>query len=711
MSETREQLAVVNHTGGHALVSAVAGSGKTRTLIARIIKQLQRGVDPRRILVLMFNRSAADDFSIRLKTTARDLMLATPDVRTFHAFGKSVCEALENQGLIPIARLITKDYELRKIMRDVLDGVNSRLPPADRFDTANPEVLETALDVIDQFKNELIPHTPLFKRQPVRWQLAFSAWESRRLDGTERFRSFTDLLYDPVDSMVTNVAVHNFVTNHYNEIMVDEFQDTNDLQVVFLQHIAGTRGSITAVGDEDQCIYGFRAAKPEFMTHKFEDLFPNTTRFGLTASFRYGHQVALLANNSIQLNKQRTDKICVSASKHQTDISLIMAKANPHQEVITALKNWVASGRRLSECAILIREFSHGSLTETALMRENIPYRLVGNKVFFERREILAMRAAMTIATDTWENVQTDELRHSMIEALLTVPPLYLKRYELDSLIKMASASERPHEVLAKAISVKRGPNKGYAGRHYQVFCDHIENCTKANIDSPAASFIANAVLRLDLTTVFAAAEASHQAAQERLQLLFSFAKIADQDKLSIKAFNELIETLSTKIGKGAEHDSVLLTSIHRTKGLEYPHVIIPELSDNRFPSDHDAMEDERRLFYVAVTRAQERLTLISPYDQLLLSWIKERLHGAPGVEVQASRFLYEASPLLARDAAQAIAQDTSPLTPAIMGKDENGAHRKHLERYTGMVVDVTEMMAANAAPHEDNDQESIQIL
>ncbi len=684
MSETQEQLAVVRHKTGHALVGAVAGSGKTRTLIARIIHNLQMGTDPKRMLVLMFNRSAMEDFERRLRDKTRESILPPPRVRTFHAFGKDVCDALAKAGLIPVARLVSHEYELRKIMREVLEQANAILPDTDRFDTSNNEVLADALAVIDDLKNSMIINVDsLWRQQPSKWRDVFSTWEKRRTQGSDRFRSFTDLMFDPVQYMLDDEKVLQFVTNHYDEVLVDEFQDVNELQVAFLRHIAGTRARVIAVGDEDQCIYGFRAARPEYMTYRFSEVFPGTIRYSLSVTFRYGHEVAILANNSIRHNKHRTDKLCVSAAGNRTRLNVLMTPPSQVQnEVIRALRAWQDSGRRLDECAILLREFSHGSLTETALMKADIPYRLVGAPPFLERREILAMRAALVIAMRAWDSVPSDELKRDMLEAVLTVPPLYIKRSDMDRLIRMAMASHNPHETLLQAVQVMRGTVKGYAGRHYEVFCKHIEFCMSVSPSMPAAEFLLTIIDRLDLATIFMRNEVNHHAAAEKLGLLHAFTSMATKDGLCLADFMALIDMLASKIGRGNEEDSVLMTSIHRTKGLEFPHVIIPELSDACFPSDHDNLEDERRLFYVAVTRAIELLTLLPPQDPLLPVWLKDRHAGSPPGEIRASRFLYEASPILARDAALAIEQGDDVITPAIIGADIEGWQARTLSRY-----------------------------
>lgn len=700
---TQEQLAVIRHDGGHALVGAVAGSGKTRTLVERIVSRLRGGADARRILVLMFNRAAMEDFQRRLKEASSSFALPLPKVRTFHAFGLDVCTALQNHGLIPPARLINKEYELRKIMRDVLDQINTTLPAEETFDTSINDTMMDALNVVDSIKNDLIMEDEeARKATPEKWQQVFKLWEHRRTGGNDRFRSFTDLLYDPVFHLTKDEEVALFLKNHYEEILVDEFQDVNTLQVHFLKHIAGTRAKVIAVGDEDQTVYVFRSAKPEFMTHQFEETFPNTTRYTLSASFRYGHNIAILANSTIRHNTARTDKICVSAARHETALAVTMLKEQTGDEVVAALNDWKSKGRRLDECAILVREYSHAILTETALMRSNTPYRLVGAKPFFERREVLAMRASLIIANGCWADIEPEERRHDLIASLLTVPPLYLKRQDLDSLCKMAAASPNPEDVLYQAVSQLRSKIKGFAGERYRTFCNHIDFCKSAGGTAVASQFLTEINKRLDLPTVFVRNESSSSAAREKIQLLNEFTRVAHKGSYSVAEFHKIIEELSAKIGKGGEGDSVLLTSIHRSKGMEFPHVLLPELSDERFPSDPEAIEDERRLFYVALTRAQERLTMLVPYDPQLIEWVSKKHVGFPATDIRASRFVFECNPSLAVLACQAIEGEEPLITESIVGVDPSGLQTRYLQRYERQLETLRENLAAAQDPDLD---------
>ncbi|MDN0082454.1 ATP-dependent helicase [Crenobacter sp. SG2305] len=682
--ETIEQLAVIHHEQGHALVGAVAGSGKTRTLIARITHRLKRGQDPRRMLVLMFNRSARDDFEKRLKPACRGIMATPPRVRTFHAFGLDLCKALQDRGLIPPAKLIEKDWELRRIARDVLEQVNLQLDEEDRFDTSNNETLADFLAMVDSIKNTLLLRDDEgFKSLAQKWRYGFTAFEERRLNGVEKFRTFTDLIYDPVMATFEHPDIAAFVANKYDEILVDEFQDVCELQVQLLVSVAGTRAQVVAVGDEDQTIYAFRNARPDYMIHQFEQLFPNTTRYTLSATFRYGHAVALLANHSIRHNTERTDKLCISAAAHQTDLSILLVRDDIGSQVLKALQDWTASGRALSECAILVREYSHAIMAETALVRNDIPYRLVGAPPFFERREVMAMRAAVLTATDSWHLVDTPERKRALLEALLTVPPLFLKRGDQEMLINMAMAEDDPAEALRDAIGNMRSNAKGYAVKRYKLFCDHIDYCRKAGPSFPAARFLDNVVDKLDLPTVFARDASSSAVAREKVHLLTAFIELAKQHQGSLADFREFLEALAVKVGRGSEDDSVLITSIHRSKGLEYPHVVLPELSDERFPADPDQIEDERRLFYVAVTRAIERLTLLAPLDPQLMEWYGKAHYGHPDPSnIKASRFLYEANGRLARDAATAVLAGEAIGTPEQVGLDPQGQQAAYLKRY-----------------------------
>ena len=207
MSLTDEQAAVANHPGGHALVSAVAGSGKTTAMIARICTLLDQGEDPERILVLLFNKSARDDFHARLKAKLGNK--SAPEVFTYHAFGLRLCEALEEAGKLNLATLDSSGKRIQGLARQVLAQQNAQLPTNEQFDLGMEEVKDF-LEIVDVLKNGLYQGGSTLpegvKKLPEKYLNAYRALEEARK--SSGLRSFTDLVYDPI-SLANTDALAN----------------------------------------------------------------------------------------------------------------------------------------------------------------------------------------------------------------------------------------------------------------------------------------------------------------------------------------------------------------------------------------------------------------------------------------------------------------------------------------------------------------------
>src|SRR6185369_12113299 len=246
MCYTTEQIAVVNHEGGHAIVGAVAGSGKTHTMVARVIHLLKAGVEPRRILVLMFNKSAQEDFERRLKLACAEEGLPVAEVLTFHGFGLRISRRLVEAGLLNGAKLETEGYSIRKMAREILQRVNAEGDEDNLLDLTF-EVVTEFLDTIDILKGELFP-TPderwaaTVRDIDKRFVRGFSLFEEARFD--RGIRLFSDLIYDPVMAALSNPDVERFIGGRYDNVIIDEFQDINEAQMTLVRMIAGKRASV-----------------------------------------------------------------------------------------------------------------------------------------------------------------------------------------------------------------------------------------------------------------------------------------------------------------------------------------------------------------------------------------------------------------------------------------------------------------------------------
>jgi len=650
----------VLHEGSHAVVGAVAGSGKTFTMVARCVHLIKvKGVDPRRLLILMFNASAQQEFLHRLKKACAEEGIAVPEVLTFHAFGRRLADRLCDAGLLDGARLETSMGVMRSLARDVLQQVNEQESEEDRLDITYERINEF-LSAIDALKSDLYPcddgrgdTTALAMDQ--RYVYGFKLFEAARKRANLRF--FSDLIYDPVMAALENPKLARYVADRYEEIVVDEFQDINEGQITLLRMIAGNRAKVMAVGDEDQTIYAWRGAKPDYMTSLFETEFPGAVRYTLPHTFRYGHSLSLLANFVITTNTNRTDKICLSGKEVDTHIDVRVPTQSSHgQEVVTVLREWEAQGRSRKDAVVLFREYAHTPSTEVALLQAGIPYRIVGAAPFFERAEALGMRAYLQLAAGGFEEIDDYDRRLQLITALLQTPTLYLRKPVLARLAEQIAAEPQNILQLAEETFERDRLCQPYTRTRRLDAIDRWRWVLGFGVKKLASILLTDVISRIGLYKEIEKNVPDRRAATEKIQMISQIVQLAKVKQQSPEQFAHFLDQLAADYSSAAstEDDRVLLTSVHRSKGLEWKLVILPELTDGQFPAlredtTPEEIEDERRLFYVATTRAIEWLVLVAPLDRSFVAAAHKGMSAAPAAPI-ASRFLYEANVLVASE-------------------------------------------------------------
>lgn len=670
MQPTPEQSEVIAHTGGHAIVSAVAGSGKSATLIERICHLLERGVAPDRILVLMFNKGARDDFAARLR--ARLANAPAPEVFTFHGFGYRLCARMEQFGLLERRPLLTAARDTHPLARQAIQRTNLTLPDESKIDPS-PEVVSDFLNTVDVLKGLLHPPdadcapekisvTPSFLR-------AYADLELLRMN--RGFRLFGDLIADPVRLALADPSVANFMANRYEHIIVDEFQDINESQMSMVRLLAGSRAKVMVVGDDDQTIYAWRGACPDWMIAGFEKAFTGVTRYSLSRTFRYGHRLSLFANFTIHRNRSRIDKLCVSGTERETDVAIRMhaALAGPATGVVSEIEDWVSKGGQRSDVTILVREYANAAEIELALSQQGIPYRLVGSPSFADRPEIMALRAHMSLATGALDLIDTESVRLGMLEALLHYPTLYLRKEEWNAARHFIGSL---HTDIAASLARWLDALAARAGKPYLRERRHdagalLRWSAGQRSASRADPFLQHIVRKSAMYDTIDKQTSNPLRSGEKVRLVAKLIGLASTHAYSIEEFAHLLNQISARAQEAVEADSVLITSIHRSKGLEWPCVILPDLTEGQFPAepDEDAIEDERRLFYVAATRAQKQLVVCTPQDAALVQWSQAGKVGHPEVgQARASRFVYEANPHWSSALGDALYRRDTTVTP-----------------------------------------------
>jgi len=616
---TDEQRAIITAGYEHSVITAVAGSGKTSTLAWRIRYLLQQGHDPSRMLVLMFNRSARVDFERKLQQICHQSGLALPEIRTYHAMGLRLYKRFVREGYLPgFSEKILTEQEI-SFQAWLL---TRRLAPeelADEIRRNKKDFVETATGFIDLVKTTLSPAEIVFEelgysdkhRYLIDLFHSFEQWRK----GQSRI-SFADMLYEPVMAIHQNPPLQRLVGNKMDLILVDEYQDTNEIQHLLLRYVAGDRARVTVVGDPDQTIYEFRGAKPEFILKRFSDEFETPLEQTLSFTFRYGHRVALLANHLICHNTGRKDVLCHShPSTPATEVSLHRAENDADAVLqILGLEADDALPVKLADTAILFRVWSQSVPIELRLLARQIPYRIDAGKGALFSREVQAITALLKVVSGTLEKLPEED-RLELGRLLLRFPHVGLKEPELEQLARfLAGFATDWHERLLALDFAALAP---MAARKLRKLGEVLEQLR--GYSGSVAGLITVYAEHTDLYEGVRSLALTHDNAEERIDTIHGFREYLKGLDVNASGALAHLKALRQQASEKQGGGGVLLSTIHRTKGLEWPQVIIPGLQEKYLPHSprpqddaRASLESERRLLYVAMTRTRNKLHLIT---------------------------------------------------------------------------------------------------
>lgn len=633
---TDEQDAIIHAPQGHYVVSAVAGSGKTTTLAHRIRFLLDQGISSKRILILMFNRSAREDFQRKLAKVLQQASdsqnqqatYQSPEVRTFHAMAFRLYKRFIQEGYLPpfnpkILSEKEQDFQIWRLLNQLLSG--DQLQDLKRY---KKDHIEMSRDFIEKVKSGLLAPDIVFETLELEPKFnylleLFERFEQWRKQ--ESRISYSDMLYDTVLAIQKFPQLQTLVANKMDVLLVDEYQDTNDIQHALLKFIAGERAKITVVGDPDQTIYEFRGAKPEYIIKGFSEEFSDASLLSLSYSFRYGHSVSLLANHLISKNTSRLPVICKShASNPNTEIHLHNCKDDA-LEISKYLQTTEVNN--LKETVILARVWSQTVSIELALLEAEIPYHIEGHLGVFHSNEIKAIRALLELSAGHFRALSSSQ-RQDKFEQICQFPHIGIPEFQLKQLC----------QVLAQAEDC-------YAEKLLQLVPSDLKKFQQLKLERLAKVFakIENSlhycadILKLyadetDLYEGIRSLSFNHEQAEERVRSIMSIMAFVSKPHETSSATKPHSKTpaevliLLNELAQKAEFihpNSVKISTIHRAKGLEWQHVLIPGLNNNTFPHTlnpekmtYADLESERRLLYVAMTRAKQSLHLFSPIDK-----------------------------------------------------------------------------------------------
>ena len=598
------QQAAVEHDTGPALVIAGAGSGKTRVLTARIGRLLARGVRPEAVLAFTFTNRAAREMRERIEAqlgpAASRVWLGT-----FH--GTALRLLRREAGTLGLAPGFTVyDREDQEgVLRELLRA--SGLPDS---------VYKTGLVLgrISDAKNALVSPVEAeraamseFERNVAQLYTKYQA-ALRRAGALD----FDDLIGETVRLWREFPVAGARWSNRFEYVLVDEYQDTNHAQFRLVQALGGERANVFVVGDDDQSIYGWRGADLANVLD-FERAFPGAVTLRLEQNYRSTSNILNAANAVIAHNTARKGKTLWS--ERDAGAPLVFALLPDEQFEARRVRQWLqrqqTRGRRLEDCAVLYRTNAQSRALETELRQSGVPYEIVGGVSFFQRREVKDVLAYLRLAVNPLDTASFFRIWNSPRRALgPAVEAQVRERLALPGVEPLAAL-----RALA-AEGALRGPARAGAAR-FLALMDGLRERLDQPVDRVYASLLETSgyLEHLDATSDSDLAE--RRANVEELGVAaLQFAARAAGSEGGGSLLDWLSEcSLLTDADRMTGGDRVLLLTVHNAKGLEFDAVVIAGLEEGLMPhassrDDTDQLEEERRLFYVALTRARDEVLL-----------------------------------------------------------------------------------------------------
>lgn len=601
MKLTAEQQAVIHHAQGHARVAAVAGAGKTTTMAARVLHLLASGVAPKRILVLMFNRSAKDDFQRRLASMA-PAGQALPDVRTFHSLGHRLTQSLCRWGILESRRLLSAEWQLERLLRQA--SLNVLSDAVERRDTAlEGDRLEALAHFCGLVKAEMLAPEALYQRlnyDPDTDYFPAAFHEAERLLQYEGVMTYADLLYRPLLALEADSDLRRRVEGFLDHVIIDEYQDINAAQQRLLAVLAGRRASVMAVGDANQCIYEWRGARPDTMLENFTATFGEATNYPLSTTFRHGHALALAANHAIAANQRRPDQLCLAAADNP-DTRLAVGQGGRH--LLDAIIDWQAQGRALSDVSLLVRSWALSVPFQLALLQADIPFRLAREDRFVFRLPLVQALAGYLKLSRRPALLQDPE----QLTLLLAQPTPFVARERLQRLAQHLASRQAWPENHDPVISDLKPIQRRTLKKRWALLCELPQLSAW-----PPAKLLQHVVDTIEAEKTLKRAAARRDKGEEDVRLL----DVLIEQAQSVEDPDAFIELLERPVENQAA--GVLISTVHGAKGLEWPFVAVAGVNEEDFPYysrdnplTDDRLEEERRLFYVAITRSKEQLLVL----------------------------------------------------------------------------------------------------
>ena len=593
-----EQIKAVKNIEGPMLVMAGAGSGKTKVLTTRIAYMISNGIDPYNILAITFTNKAANEMKeriINLIGNKAKLM----QISTFHSFGLTIIKKYyEYVNLSKNFTIIDSDDTLSLIKKLVRD---SGYDPKHY----NPKTIRNK---ISSAKNELMSPDELDKytcndEDSVVVSI-YRKYQTKLISNNSV--DFDDLLLLPIRVFQKHPEVLKLYQEQYKYILIDEYQDTNQVQYILTKMLSAKYKNICVVGDQDQSIYGFRGSNYRNILN-FEKDYPNAVVIMLEENYRSTKTILGAANDIIANNKNRKDKNLWTSNEVGDKITSkrCIDEKDEANYVVSEINRLISSGVAINDIAILYRTNAMSRNIEENMLGKNIPYKIVGSFYFYNRREIKDLISYLRLIYNTQDDIS--------LSRIINVPK---RKIGLKTIEKISLKAINENKSMFDAIE------SGKELEFKKLILDLIKDGEEMSLTELVDDILNKTGIKKELeaeNTIESIARLENLEEFKSITLNFEnrYGIISLEDFLNeISLVSDIEESKDNK-------DVVTMMTVHAAKGLEFDYVFLVGMEENLFPhirsiSDNSELEEERRLCYVAVTRAKKKLYITSVNSRLL---------------------------------------------------------------------------------------------
>ncbi len=591
-----EQKKAVEHIEGPCLILAGAGSGKTKVLTTRIANMIQKGINSSNILAITFTNKAAKEMRDRINNIVSDNYAF---VGTFHSFGLRIIR--ENYGLLGLSRnftIIDSDDVvsiIKKITKDL--GYDPK--------EYTPGFIRNKISFI---KNEMLSDNEAekFLTDPYEQVAVKVYFEYNKVLKRNNAVDFDDLLKLPVELFQNNDDILDYYQEKYQYILIDEYQDTNEVQYKLVKLLASKYRNLFVVGDAAQSIYGFRYANYENILN-FERDYPEVTKIILNQNYRSTNNILNAANGIIRNNREGKEVKLFSELGDGLKIKYMRSYDEKHEVtlVIEEIKKLLDEGYDYKDIAILYRTNSQSRILEDGVLKQNWPYKVVGSYYFYKRKEIKDLLSYLRLISNPHDDVS--------LRRVINEPKRGIGAKSIEDLASMAEKNNTSmFDELSKPKELE----------FKNIILSLMEDAKNLSLTELIDAVLEKSGLKNELE------KDKTLEAEIRLENMLEFKSVTETYQnetggVNLEDFLEDISLLSDVTDHQDINDAITLMTMHSAKGLEYKVVFLVGMEENIIPhaislQEKNGVDEERRLCYVAITRAKERLYITNAKKRML---------------------------------------------------------------------------------------------